>query len=128
MVEPGDHDSMMVYHEIDIEDDLILLGVHLNIPPFLCGKQQFSQQKLITTCRITSLRIHVERAMERIKNFHIFDRSLPLIVTDIVNCLFFVWCVLKNFQPPIFIISKNIINVNQVIKILSMSINNSMMV
>ena len=118
MVEPVDYDSVMVYHEIDIEDDLILLGMHLNILPFLCGKQQLSQQKLITTHQITSLRIHVERAMERIKNFHIFDRSLPLIVTDIVNRLFFVCCVFKIFHNKqkynqCKSSNKNIINVNQ---------------
>ena len=85
----------------DIEDDLILLGVHLNIPPFLRGKQQLSQQELITTCRIASLGIHIECAMEWIKNFHIFDRSLPLNLIDIADRLFFVCCVLTNLQPPL---------------------------
>ena len=42
-------------------------SVHLNIPPFLRSKQQFSEKELIRTCRIASLRIHVERAIERIK-------------------------------------------------------------
>ena len=84
LLEPGD--SVMANRGFDIEDDLILLGVHLNIPPFLPGKQQLSQQELITNCRIASLRIHVERAMECIKNFHIFDRSLPVNLTDIADC------------------------------------------
>ena len=69
----------------DIEDDLILKGVHLNIPPFLRGKQQFSENELIRTRRIASLRIHVERAIERIKNFHIFDRSLPIHLMHIAD-------------------------------------------
>ena len=90
LVEPGD--SVMADRGFDIEEDLILRGVHLNIPPFLRGKQQFSQEELITTRWIASLRIHVERAMEQIKNFHIFDRSLPVTLTDIADRLFF--CVL----------------------------------
>ena len=55
--------------------DLILREVHLNIPPFLKDKKQFEQEEkeFIITRRVASLRIHVERAMERIKNFHIFD-------------------------------------------------------
>ena len=85
----------------DIEDDLVLLGVHLNIPPFLRGKPQLSQEELISTRRIASLRIHVERAMVRIKNFHIFDRSIPTPLTDITDRIFFVCCVLSNFQPPL---------------------------
>ena len=44
----------------DIEEDLVLLGVKLNIPPFLRGKLQLSEKELIATRRIASLRIHVE--------------------------------------------------------------------
>ena len=87
-------DFVMVDRGFDIEDDLILRGVHLNMPPFLRDKKQFEENELIITRRIASLRIHVERAMERIKNFHIFDRSLP------ADRLFFVCCALTNFHPP----------------------------
>lgn len=62
LLEPGD--SVMADCGFDIEEDLILKGVHLNIPPFLRGKQQFSEKELIGTRRIASLRIHVERAIE----------------------------------------------------------------
>ena len=48
----------------DIEDDLILQGVRLNIPPFLRGKQQLDEDERVVTKRIASLRIHVEGAME----------------------------------------------------------------
>jgi hypothetical protein len=82
----------------DIEEDLILCGVKLNITPFLRGKGQLSEKELITTRRIASLRIHVERAMERNKNYHLFDRSLP---TDIADRIFLVCCILTNFQPPL---------------------------
>ena len=85
----------------EIEDELILSGVHLNLPSFLRGKKQFSEKQLVVTHRIASLRIHVERAMERIKNFHIFDRSLPVQLTDIADRLFFVCCLLTNFQEPL---------------------------
>ena len=44
----------------DTEEDLILLSV-------------LTEKELIETRRIASLRSHVEQAMERIKNFHIFD-------------------------------------------------------
>ena len=44
----------------DIEDDLIVKGEHLNIPPFLRGKQQLKEKELIITRLIAFLRIHVE--------------------------------------------------------------------
>ena len=99
LLEPGD--SVMADKGFDIEEDLMLKGVRLNIPPFLRGKEQFSENELVVTRRIASLRIHVERAMERIKNFHIFDRPMPSSLTDIADRIFFICCVLTNFLPPL---------------------------
>ena len=41
----------------------------VNIPLFLGGRPQFDEDELVATRRIATLRIHVEGAMERIKNF-----------------------------------------------------------
>ena len=99
LLEPGD--SVMADRGFDIVEDLLLKGVKLNIPPFLRGKAQFSKTELTETRRITSVRIHVERALKRIKNFHVFDRPLPASFTDIANRMFFVCYVLSNFKPPL---------------------------
>ena len=85
----------------DIQDDLTLLGVKLNMPPFLRGKSQLDEDEMIETRRIASVRIHVERAMERIKNYHIFDRVIPASLTDLANQMFFVSSALSNFWPPL---------------------------
>lgn len=99
LLEEGD--SVMADRGFDIEEDLLLIGATLNMPPFLRGKSQLSEEELVQTRRIASLRIHVERAMERIKNFHIFDKCLPVSLTDIAERIFFVCCVLSNFQQPL---------------------------
>ena len=62
-LEPGD--SVMADRHFIIEEDLVLHGVHLNIPPLLHGKEQLTEKKLIITRHIASLKIRVERAMER---------------------------------------------------------------
>ena len=85
----------------DINEDLILQGVGLNIPPFMRGKGQLTETEVITTRQIASLRIHVERTMGRIKSYHIFDRALPATMTNIADRIFYVCCVLTNFQPPL---------------------------
>ena len=94
-------DSVMADKGFNIEEDLIPIGVRLNIPPFLRGKSQFSAKELIETRRVASLRIHVERAMERIKNYHIFDRTLPVSLTNIADRMFYICCTLTNFLPPL---------------------------
>ena len=95
-LEPGD--SLMADKSFDIEEYLIPLGVRLNIPPFLRGKTQFDHSELIQTRRVASLRIHVERAMECIKNS---DRTLPVTLTRIADRMFFVCCFLSNSHPPL---------------------------
>ena len=71
-------------------DIAIPRGVNLNIPPFLRGMEQLTHKELVENRRIASLRIHVERAMEGIKNFHIFDQVLPATLTNIADHMFFV--------------------------------------
>ena len=53
----------------DIEEDLLLIDVHLNMPPFLFVKFQMSKEELLVTRCIASLHIQVKQATERIKNF-----------------------------------------------------------
>ena len=94
-------DTVMADRGFDIQDDLTSLGVKLNVPPFLKGKKQLSPQEMIETRWIASARIHVERAMERIKNYHIFDKVLPRSLSDVTNQMFYVCAVLSNFWPPL---------------------------
>ena len=94
-------DSIMADRGFDILKDLAPRGVRLNIPPFLRGKTQLDQREMTETKRIASLMIHVERCMERIKNYHIFDEVMPLSLMDVADQIFFVCAVLTNFHPPL---------------------------
>ena len=72
LLEPGD--SVMADRGFYIQDDLALLGVRLNIPPFLRGKSQLTEKELVEIRRIASIRIHIEHVMEHIKIFTFFTR------------------------------------------------------
>ena len=50
-------------------EDLLPLGVSLNIPPFFRSKGQISPQEVVETQSIAFLCIHVERAINKIKKF-----------------------------------------------------------
>ena len=65
-------DSVMADKGFNIDDLLKENGVGLNIPPFLQSQAQFSAQDVHETKTIAKLRIHVERAIRRIKEFHFF--------------------------------------------------------
>lgn len=52
------------------------LGVTVNIPPFLV-QTQFTVQEALATRKIARARIHVERAISRLKKFKILDFIMP---------------------------------------------------
>ena len=84
-----DDDGVMADKGFTI-DDLLLLGVSLNIPPF----DQMPPEDVVKTQVIAALRIHVERAINKIKNSHIWDGVTPLSLFPILNqmwtvCVFF---------------------------------------
>ena len=85
----------------NIQDELTPLDVEVNISLFLKGKIQFEPEELVETCRIASLRIHFERVMERIKNYHIFDKTFPSSLTDVAEETSFVCAILCKFLPPL---------------------------
>ena len=51
-------DSVMADRGFNIQDDLVLLGLKLNMPPFLKGKSQLDTNEMIETRRIAS--VHIE--------------------------------------------------------------------
>lgn len=83
-----------------IQDLLDDIKVQLNTPPFLT-REQFSEEEVEETEEIASLRIHVERRIQRIKDFHIFDRPIPLSLSPVINEMWVVCVLLTNFQSPI---------------------------
>lgn len=68
LLESGD--SVMADKGFTIADLLESRGVTLNIPP-MKNVDQFDEDELLQTRRIASVRIHVERAIGRLKSFHI---------------------------------------------------------
>ena len=93
-------DSVMADKGFTI-DDLFPPGVGLNIPPFLGMKGQMSAENVVKTQSIASLRVHVERAINKIKNFKIWDDIVPLNLFGVVNQMWTVCAVLCNLQKPI---------------------------
>ena len=94
------NDSVMADKGFTIQD-LLPVGVSLNIPPFLGSSAQMPAEDVVKTQEIASLRIHVERAINKIKNFHIWDGVVPLSVLGIVNHMWTVCAHLCNVQDPI---------------------------
>lgn len=95
-----DGDSVMADKGFQVQD-ILPLGVSLNIPPFLGGNSQMSAEDVVRTQQIASVRIHVERAINKIKNFRIWEGVVPLSLFGVVNQMWTVCAFLCNTQDPL---------------------------
>ena len=84
-----------------IKDLLKKLNIDLNIPPFLDGRTQLSSKEVQEGRKIASVRIHVERAIGRLKNYNILKGTIPITMARITNQIFHVCGFLTNFQPAL---------------------------
>ena len=79
-------------------EDLLPLGVSLNILPVLENKGQMSPEEVVETHSITSLHIYVERGINKVKSFHLWDSIGPFTMFGVVNQMWSVCAMLYNFQ------------------------------
>lgn len=78
------------------------MGVKLYMPAFKgTERYQLSGDEAKRSEEISKVRIHVERAIQRIKTFHILDGEIKLSMFDISEQIFTVCAYLVNFQSPI---------------------------
>ncbi|KAL1475661.1 hypothetical protein MTO96_037126 [Rhipicephalus appendiculatus] len=98
-LEPGD--AVMVDKGFKI-DDLLPLGVSRYMPPFrIPGVAQMSRADVNQTKRVASARVHIERVIRRIKEFHILDRAFPINMLDLADAVFATCAFLSNFRTAL---------------------------
>ncbi len=98
LLEPGD--ACMADKGFTIKSMLAERGAKLIMPPFKTAAQ-FSKEDAERTQAIARLRILVERAIRRVKEFHIWDTTVPLTMSGTVNQLWTNCCLRSNFQWPL---------------------------
>ena len=94
-------DDVMADRRFTIKKQLEPLGVTLNIPSFLAGKDQLSQEEVTESQTIAAVRIHVERAIQRIKYFRQIRNEIPLTMHGSINQIWIVLCLHCNFMSPV---------------------------
>ena len=101
LLEEGD--EVMADKDFVISQLLSEQKAKLVIPPFLTSERsQLEEAEVQDTQQVARLRIHVERAICRIKGNHLFDHVLPLSLAGTVNQIWTVSCLLTNFKGPLF--------------------------
>lgn len=94
-------DGLMVDKGFLIERDVEELGLKLNMPPFAKSNMQMPCTDVQMTKKIAKHRVHVERAIAKVKKFKMVSGRIPNVRLGNINQVWFVVCMLSNFQPHI---------------------------
>ncbi|XP_031555024.1 uncharacterized protein LOC116291930, partial [Actinia tenebrosa] len=78
-------DSVMADRGFEIRDLVMTYGCTLNIPPFMRCKARLDPEEETEAREIAAVRIHVERAIERIKNYNILNQIIPNSMAEDLN-------------------------------------------
>ena len=97
LIDPGD--VILADKGFIIKEDLLVRGAKLEIPPPSKGIEQTPD--VAKTKQIANARIHVERAIDRLKLFSILQQTLPISLVPLVDDIVIVCDALVNLQKPL---------------------------
>lgn len=92
------YDLVLANHGFTVRELLNPLQVELKIPAFLIGRKSLSAAEELEPRRIAKARIHVERFNERLKQFKLVGRKIPLSIAPLATQMVVVAGCLVNFQ------------------------------
>lgn len=94
-------DDIMVDRGFFIDDLCASRAVGIVRPPFLGKESQFSEADALKTADIARARVHVERAIQRVKIFKMFNGTILWEMLPHIDQLFTVACGMTNLCSPI---------------------------
>lgn len=107
LLQPGD---LVLADKGFLIETMLPAGVSLNIPPFL-RSPQFTPEQVKCTESIARARIHVERAIRRMKCYHILN-LLPTSLCSFGDVIFKTVAALTNLQYPLIKDIEDLFNVD----------------
>lgn len=92
------HDIILADRGFTVQDLLNPLQAKIKIPAFLKGRSSLSVAEELSTRKIAKARIHVERFNQRLKEFKLIGRTIPLSLAPLATQMVVIACGLVNFQ------------------------------
>eukprot|EP00794_Sanderia_malayensis_P002805 gene2805-biopygen2313 len=95
------NDQVMADRGFKIEDYLAYYQCTLTIPPSTQGNFQMNKSAVARTSQVANLRIFVEKAIRRMKEYNILKNELPIILLPICDDIVTVCAALTNLKKPL---------------------------
>ena len=95
------NDQVMADRGFKIRDTLAFYQCTLAIPPSKHTNLQMTKKDVNKTSKIANVRIYVEQAIGRMKNFRIIKNELPVSLLPMVDNIVTVCSIMTNFMTPL---------------------------
>lgn len=96
---PGD--QVLADRGFNIKEPLLLKRAELIIPPAAKGQAQMTTEDVRATKKVANARIHVERAIRRLKQFRFLSQVIPISMLRHANDILKVCAAITNLKPPL---------------------------
>jgi hypothetical protein len=94
-------DVILADRGFTIQEDLLFRHARLVIPPSSSGKMQMCSADVVKTKAIANSRIHVERAINRLKWFRIVKSTIPVTMIPLFDDILVICAALCNLMDPL---------------------------
>jgi len=94
-------EAIMADKGFRVERSCLQKGVRLIIPKFVKKGKQFTEEKNEHNKHITNARIHIERVIGRLRDYHILTGILPSSQLDLIEPACVVCCALTNIKASV---------------------------
>lgn len=84
-----------------VEEDITARNCRLKIPAFTRGKAQLSQKDVETSRQLARVRIHVERAIGRLRHFQILNSSMTISLVPHADNILIICAAISNLHPKL---------------------------
>ena len=97
------YDEVMADRGFQIHEELMMKFCKLTVPPGARVKSQMTTAEVKKTKEVANLRIHVERAINRIKTYRILKTVMPITMLHHCDDIIKVCGALCNLKPLLFV-------------------------
>ena len=94
-------DSLMVDKGFNIDEECQNHLIKLIRPPFMRQNKNFSKAESVQCAKIARARVHVERVIQRVRQYHILKNPVPWTIVPCLDDLIVIVSALVNLGPPI---------------------------
>ena len=96
-------DVILADRGFTIQEDLLIRQATLFIPPPSSGLEQQTRADVMRTKKVANARIHVERAIGRMKWFVILKNVIPISLVPLIDDIVIVCAALCNLRKPLVV-------------------------